>query len=69
MKCNECGTTHKITIPGRIIFVSLTILPMVVIGDFLSPIKNILVTLGIALFMLITGSLLTPFFVTYKKSL
>jgi hypothetical protein len=55
-----------ITIPGRFIFVSFTILPMLIFGDFLSPFSNILVTLGIALIIFIIGSLLTPFFVTYK---
>ncbi|WP_176446606.1 TIGR04104 family putative zinc finger protein [Lentibacillus sp. CBA3610] len=67
IKCNECGTGHKITISGRIIFVSLTTLSMVIFGLFLSPFRSILVTIGIALFILIIGSLLTPFFVTYKK--
>lgn len=68
IKCNECGTTHKITVFGRIAFVSLTILPMIIFGNFLSPFVNVLVTLGIALFILFIGSLLTPFIVTYKKA-
>ncbi|WP_171038264.1 TIGR04104 family putative zinc finger protein [Aquibacillus sediminis] len=69
IKCNECGTTHKITIPGRFTFVSFTILPMLIFGNFLSPFNNILLTLSIAFFIFIIGTLLPPFFVTYKDSL
>jgi CXXC-20-CXXC protein len=69
IKCNECDTTHKITIPSRLIFVSFTFLPMLTFGYFLSPFNNGLVTLGIAIFILIIGSLLAPFLVTYKESL
>ncbi|MGD6845399.1 TIGR04104 family putative zinc finger protein [Bacillus infantis] len=68
IQCNQCATTHKITILSRLIFVSLTILPMLTFGHFLSPFSNILVTLGIAIFILIAGSLLAPFLVTYKES-
>ncbi|WP_374120503.1 TIGR04104 family putative zinc finger protein [Neobacillus sp. PS3-40] len=69
IKCDNCGTTHKITISGRFTFVSLTILPMLIYAKFLSHFSNILVTLGIGLLIFIVGSLLTPFFVTYKESL
>ncbi|MBU8790558.1 MULTISPECIES: TIGR04104 family putative zinc finger protein [Bacillaceae] len=68
IKCNECNTIHKITIPSRFIFVSFTILPMLIFGHFLSPFSNIIVTLGIAFFIFIIGSLFTPFLVTYKES-
>lgn len=68
IKCNECDTTHKITMPSRLIFVSLTIFPMLSFGFFLSPFSNGVVTLGIAIFILIIGSMLAPFLVTYKKS-
>ncbi|MGM8365183.1 TIGR04104 family putative zinc finger protein [Virgibacillus sp. W0181] len=68
IKCSECGTIHKITIPGRIIFVSLTIVPMLIFANFLSPFSNLIATLTIGILILIIGSLLTPFFVTYKKS-
>ncbi|OMC77757.1 TIGR04104 family putative zinc finger protein [Viridibacillus sp. FSL R5-0888] len=69
IKCNECDTTHKITIPSRLIFVSFTILPMLIFGYSLPPFSNGLVILGIAIFIFIIGSLLAPFLVTYKKSL
>src|SRR5690625_1516882 len=68
IKCNECSTLHKLIIPGRIIFVSLTILSMLTFCNFFSSFRNPLVTIVIALFILIIGSLLTPFFVTYKKT-
>ena len=69
IKCDECDTTHKMTIPSRFIFGFFTILPMVTFANFLSPFTNGLVTLGVAIFILIIGSLLVPFLVTYKRSL
>ena len=69
IKCKECDTTHKITVPSRLIFVSLTILPMLIFGYFLSPFSNVLITLGIAIFICIIGSFLAPFLVTYKEDL
>lgn len=67
--CNECDTTHKITMLSTLIFVSITILPMLSFGFFLTPFSNGLMTLGIATFIFIIGSLLAPFLVTYKESL
>lgn len=72
IECNECGTIHKITMPGRIIFTSLTTIPMLLVGHLLINyynIYNIFMTIGIALFVGMIGSLFTPFFVTYKKFL
>ncbi|WP_093061211.1 TIGR04104 family putative zinc finger protein [Psychrobacillus sp. OK028] len=69
IKCNVCDTTHKITIPSRFIFTILTILPILTFGYFLSPFSTGLVTLGVATFIFIIGSLLAPFLVTYKESL
>src|SRR5699024_8582771 len=67
--CDKCGAEHRITISGRFTFVFLTIVPMLIFTYFLSPFSNILVTLGIRFFIVVGGSLLTPFFVTYKGSL
>ncbi|WP_353056605.1 TIGR04104 family putative zinc finger protein [Sporosarcina luteola] len=69
IECNECDTTHKMTMPSRLIFVSITILPMLTFGYFLSPFSNGLMTFSISILILIIGSLLAPFLVTYKKSL
>lgn len=66
--CNQCRTEHKITIVGRLTFVSLTIIPMLLFGNYLSPFENVFATLVSALFVLLIGSLLTPFFVTYKNA-
>jgi len=60
---------HKITIPGRITFVSLTIVPMLIFANFLSPFNNFIATLVTGILILIIGSFLTPFFVTYIKTL
>lgn len=68
IKCDNCGAEHKITISGRIAFVSLTILPMLIYGLFLSPFNNISVTLATALLILFAGTLFVPFLVTYKIS-
>ncbi|WP_081727586.1 TIGR04104 family putative zinc finger protein [Halalkalibacter wakoensis] len=65
--CKECQTIHKITISSRFVFVSFTILPMLIFGHFLSPFHNILLTLGVAILICIVGSLLAPYFVTYKR--
>src|SRR5699024_1894054 len=69
IKCSECGMVHKITIPGRITFVSLTIVPMLIFANFLSPFNNFIATLVTGILILIIGSFLTPFFVTYIKTL
>ena len=69
IKCDNCGTEHRITISGRITFVSLTILPMLIFGNFLSPFNSVFVTLGTALLIFFVGSLFIPFLVTYKSSL
>ncbi|MGP4040935.1 TIGR04104 family putative zinc finger protein [Gracilibacillus sp. D59] len=69
IKCSECKTIHNITIIGRFTVVSLTILPMMICSYILTPISNIFTTLGVGLCILILGSLLTPFVVTYKESL
>lgn len=67
IKCKQCESVHKITIIGRITFVSFTILPLLIFGNFLSPFSNMFVTLGVGIIILILGSLLTPFFVKYKE--
>ncbi|MFD0955925.1 TIGR04104 family putative zinc finger protein [Virgibacillus alimentarius] len=69
IKCDSCGAKNNITISGRLTFVSLTILPMLIFGQFFSPFSNSLLTLGISLIIFLVGSLLVPFFVTYKASL
>lgn len=66
IKCNECGREHVVTIFGRLTYVSLTIIPMLIFGYFLSPFSNVFVTLGIAILIFKVGSLLTPFFVSYE---
>ncbi|WP_430787408.1 TIGR04104 family putative zinc finger protein [Virgibacillus flavescens] len=66
--CENCGTTHRITFLGRITVGSLTILPMSIFLNFLSPFSSSIVTLGIGLLILFVGFLMIPFFVTYKES-
>ncbi|MYL57587.1 hypothetical protein GLW20_08720 [Virgibacillus halodenitrificans] len=66
IECDNCGTKHKITIPGRFIFVSLTILPMLIFMNLLSPFSKIFPTIGIGLIICFIGSLLTPYLVRFK---
>ncbi|WP_438318955.1 TIGR04104 family putative zinc finger protein [Sporosarcina sp. FA9] len=66
IECDNCGAKHKITIPGRFIFVSLTILPMLTFVNYLSPFTNFTATLGVGLVLLLIGTLLTPYFVRFK---
>ncbi|WP_412729384.1 TIGR04104 family putative zinc finger protein [Cytobacillus praedii] len=44
IKCENCNAEHGIIVRVRIIFVSLTILPMLVFGFFLSPFDSAFVT-------------------------
>ncbi|WP_112180452.1 MULTISPECIES: TIGR04104 family putative zinc finger protein [Paraliobacillus] len=64
--CVKCGAEHYITIRGRLTNACITILPMLVFMQFLSPFNNILLTMGIGLFILFIGFLLTPYLVTFK---
>ncbi|WP_442893611.1 TIGR04104 family putative zinc finger protein [Bacillus sp. 2205SS5-2] len=66
IECNNCGTEHRITKTGRLSFVLCTIVPSLIFMNVLSPFENIILTLVIGIFILIVGSLLTPFFVKYK---
>jgi CXXC-20-CXXC protein len=67
IKCDFCNMEHRITFPGRLTFVSLTILPMLIFNLFLSPFRNIYVTLGIGLTIFLIGSLFVPYLVKFKK--
>ena len=66
IKCDKCGTVHHITIIGRLTFVSVTILPMVIFLNFLSPFDNFFSTLGVGIAILILGSLLAPYLLRFK---
>ncbi|WP_188634359.1 TIGR04104 family putative zinc finger protein [Lentibacillus kapialis] len=66
VECDNCGAEHKITIPGRFIFVSLTIFPMLLFTNFLSPFDNLFATLGIGFAIFIIGFLFVPYFVRFK---
>ncbi|WP_163100699.1 TIGR04104 family putative zinc finger protein [Peribacillus alkalitolerans] len=67
IECDRCGSEHKITFLGRVTFVSLTIIPMMIFINFLSPFNNIIVSFFIGISILLIGSLLAPFLVKYKK--
>ncbi len=69
IECNNCGTEHRITFFGRVSFAICTIVPSVTFMNFLSPFENIFLTLVIGMFILLVGTLVTPFFVKYKGGL
>lgn len=64
IKCSNCGAKHKITIPGRLTFVSLTILPMLIMGIALGVFLLVSLTFSkpisfvYSVFIAITGLLL-----------
>lgn len=64
--CDHCGVKHKITFPSRLIFVSFTILPMLLFINYLTPFNNPLATLGVGLCIFSIGSLFMPYFVKFK---
>ncbi|WP_226529516.1 TIGR04104 family putative zinc finger protein [Metabacillus niabensis] len=64
--CENCGMKHRITVSGRFIVTLLTILPMLIFVNFLSPFNNVLLTFSIGVFLAFIGSLLTPFLVRFK---
>lgn len=67
IECKNCNTEHEITIIGRFIFVSMTIIPMLVFGNFFSLFDNAFATIGVGITILLIGSLFTPYLVKYKK--
>ena len=66
-ECENCHTEHRIILIGRLIFVSLTILPMLVYGFFLTPFDSVFATIGAGITILVFGFFFTPYLVTYKK--
>lgn len=67
IECEKCNEEHIITVLGRFIFVSLTIIPMLVFGHFLSPFDNGFQTIAVSIAILIIGSLFTPYLVKFKE--
>ncbi|WP_413469216.1 TIGR04104 family putative zinc finger protein [Rossellomorea aquimaris] len=65
--CTNCGTVHEITIRGRFSFTLCTILPAILFFNFLTPFENFVLTFVIGMLILLVGTLLTPFLVTYKS--
>src|SRR5690625_1630391 len=66
IECDNCNAEHKITIPGRSIFVSLTILPMLLFVNYLSPFNNLFATLSVGFTIFMIGSLFLPYLVRFK---
>lgn len=66
IECDKCGIEHRITLSGRLTFVFLTIVPMLIFINVLSPFDNFMVTFIIGMSILIIGSLLTPYFLKYR---
>ncbi|MFS1515445.1 TIGR04104 family putative zinc finger protein [Bacillus sp. SCS-151] len=66
IECDNCNTEYRIRLSGRFVFVSLTLLPMLIFSFFLSPFSNPFLTIGMGLTILLIGSLFTPYLVRYK---
>lgn len=66
--CGNCGTEHHITLLSRFIVATLTVIPLLVFGYFLSPYQNIFMTMLAGLGIAAVGFLLTPYAVHYRES-
>lgn len=69
LKCDNCGTKHKITILSRFTVAVLTILPMYIFFYFLISFENLFALIGVAFLLATPGFLLSPFVVRYKAEL
>src|SRR5690625_7323487 len=66
VECDNSNAEHKITIPGRFTFVSLTILPMLLFVNYLSPFNNYFATLSVGFTIFMMGSLFVPYLVRFN---
>ncbi|WP_396125422.1 TIGR04104 family putative zinc finger protein [Bacillus sp. Marseille-Q3570] len=64
--CSECNSEHKIAFLSRFMMTSLTVLPILIFGYYLSPINGLL-TMIIGLCIAILGFLIAPYLVEYKQ--
>lgn len=65
IKCDKCGSKHRITFIGRLTNTFLTIVPMIIYMNLLSPFENIFLWIGTGLLIAFFGSLLTPYLVAF----
>lgn len=69
IECGNCSAEHGITFGGRLTNVALTILPMLILTNYINyftSFNNIIATLGLGLAILFIGSLFTPYLVRFK---
>ncbi|WP_184665121.1 TIGR04104 family putative zinc finger protein [Texcoconibacillus texcoconensis] len=45
--CNKCGSKHILTISGRIMFVCITVFPLLIVSVYIAPFNNILLDFAI----------------------
>ncbi|MGP4078415.1 TIGR04104 family putative zinc finger protein [Pseudalkalibacillus sp. R45] len=67
IQCSKCNSVHKVAFLSRFTVTSLTVLPILIFGYYLSPFNNVIVTLIIGLCIAILGFLIAPFLVNYKE--
>lgn len=67
LRCENCGTEHKITQGSRLLFVYFSVIPLLIFGLFLTPFENVAYTIMASIAIAIVFSFWTPFFVKYKK--
>ena len=66
IRCNKCGTKHKIVFSSRILLSFLSVVPMVVFDLFVSKF-TIFFTIMINIIFIVLLSLFLPFFVKYTS--
>ncbi|MHA6251876.1 TIGR04104 family putative zinc finger protein [Oceanobacillus sp. CAU 1775] len=66
ISCKNCGTTHEVTNGGRFRFIVLTVIPFLIIYNFISETSSIYLILGIAVIIIFLLSFFTPYIIPYK---
>ncbi|WP_419465967.1 TIGR04104 family putative zinc finger protein [Bacillus spongiae] len=66
IECDNCNKEHSITTSGKVIALSLTILPLLIFAFVLSPFSNSFLNISAGLIVLFIGSLFTPYLVKYE---
>ncbi|WP_168413204.1 TIGR04104 family putative zinc finger protein [Bacillus salacetis] len=65
-RCTACAKEHFVTIPGRLTNTALTIFPMLIFAQFLSPFKHFLLSIGVGIILGLIGSLISPYLVSLE---
>ncbi|RDW20261.1 hypothetical protein CWR48_06080 [Oceanobacillus arenosus] len=68
IECDNCGNTHKITILGRLTGAAISVVPMMLFFNYLSPFDSSSLTISTGLIIGIVGLLVAPYVIQYKRT-